>query len=255
MNGKQNESRLVESSDRTVEAVNQKNQSNIQTNQSKHSLPNEDQSGTAAQRESEKNRTNVSGKNDQNNGTIRANTEGDYQEFSTMGDTEALMCEMSTVSNAKGSDTANSGRHNKGSDTVLMSRSETVTTANDEFSEMGDTEAMIQELSTVERGRNNRTRNSDKDASISKSATSIDRASANVREVEEMDTGTPTVTMKPRQSLGRKQVLEKQSASQKENVSGSGRSTPVQNRVRVGLTNPIKLQQIKRKRVANVHIT
>ena len=246
MNGDQNESRLVESSHRTVEAINQKNQSNIQTNQSKHSLQNEDQSRTAAQRENEKINTNVSSKSDRNNGTVRANrtatTEGDYQEFSTMGDTEALMCEMSTTSNAKGGDTANSDMHNKGSDTVHKSRSETITTANDEFSEMGGTEAMIQELSTVERGRNNRTRNSDKDASISKSATSVDRASANVREVEEMDTGTPTVTMKPRQSLGRKQVLEKQSASQKENVSGSGRSTPVQNRVRVGLSNPIKFR-------------
>ena len=241
MNGDQNEStcRLVEPSDRTVEAINQRNQSNIQTIQSKHSLPNEDQSRTAAQRESEKNSTNVSSKSDQNKGTVRANrtatTEGDYQEFSTMGDTEALLCEMSTVSNAKGGDTANSDMHNKGSDTVRTSRSETMTKANDEFSGMGDTEVMIHELSSVEHGRNNITRKSDKETSNSKSGINFDRASANVQQIEEMDTGTPTVTIKPRQSLGRKQVLEKQSASHKENVSGSGRSTPVQNRVRVGL--------------------
>ena len=241
MNGDQNEStcRLVEPSDRTVEAINQRNQSSIQTIQSKHFLPNEDQSRTAAQRESEKNSTNVSSKSDQNKGAVRANrtatSEGDYQEFSTMGDTDALMCEMSTVSNTKGGDTANSDMRNKGSDTLRTSRSETMTKANDEFSEMGDTEVMIHELSSVEHGRNNITRKSDKETSNSKSGTNFDRASANVQQIEEMDTGTPTVTIKPRQSLGRKQVLEKQSASQKENVSGSGRSTPVQNRVRVGL--------------------
>ena len=245
MNGDQSESRLPEPSDGTLESANQENQSNnSQTNQSKRSLESEDQSNTAAQRESGKvlteqnkdsNNTTISSKSDKNNRTAKTNstatTKGDYQEFSTMGETEALMLAMSTMDNEKGNDTADSEKHEKGSDTVHASKSETITTANDEFSEMGDTEAVMQELSTVEHDKNSSTRNSDKNVS-NKTVTNIDTTAANV-EVEEMDTGTPSVTVKPRQSGGRKQILEKQSASQKENVSSSGRSTPIQNRVRV----------------------
>ena len=234
MNGDQNESRLVEHSDMTVETKNQKDQSNIQTVQSKHSLQNEDQSNTVAQRENENNRTNVSNKSDQNDRTMKTNstaTTDGYQEFSTMGDTEALMCEITTGGNPKGNSTAISDTHDKGRDAVSLT---TTTTDNNEFSEMGDTAAMMQELSNVEHGENDTNINqSAKDTSNSKTVTNIDKVSANVQQVEAMDTGSPTVTFKQRQSLGRKQVLEKQSASQKENVSSSGRSTPVQNRVRV----------------------
>ena len=232
VNGDQNESRLVENSERTVEAINQKNQSNIQTVQSKHSLQNEDQSNTVAQRENENNRTNVSNKSDQNERTMKTNSTGTtdgYQEFSTMGDTEALMCEITAGGNPKGNSTAISDNYDKGRDAVSLT---TATMDNNEFSEMGDTAAMMQELSNVEHGEND-TLKSAKDTSNNKTVTNIDKANANVQQVEAMDTGSPTVSFKQRQSLGRKQVLEKQSASQKENVSSSGRSTPVQNRVRV----------------------
>lgn len=202
VNGEQNVVKVVEPTDKIDEVINQQKQSKIDINQSKHSLENDNQSNVLTHK----------GENDQLLLNKEKNT--DFEQ------------EVSSKSNQK--------------ESVTKTTTEKAAVNVDdfqEFSTMGDTEAMMLQVNTQEGAEgaiNNIAQNCDKDKDITR--TNVESHEVNKESVEmDMDTGTPTISIRNRQSLGRKQVLDRPSASQKENVSTSGRSTPVQSRVKVSL--------------------
>lgn len=229
VNGDKSETRMVVPSDETDEAENQQNHSKTKSNQSDHSVENENQSNAALVKESEKVQSkdvsdisikNKSNQNERTNKNSTAAAVNEFQEFSTMGETEALMLQMSSVDQNKQGSSAHT---------------ETVAPANDfqEFSEMGDTEAVIQELNNAEHAEDKDVRLGEND--VNKTVTDT-TSCGDEKQVTDTASGTCTDIVRSRQSLGKKQVPDKQSASQKENVSSSGRSTPAQSRIKVSMT-------------------
>ena len=198
VNGEQNMVKVVEATDKKDKVINQQKQSKIDINESKHSIQNDIQSNVLTRKE---------GENDQSLLNKEKNTDFE-QEISSKRNRKESVSKTTTEKAAVNVDDFQ------------------------EFSTMGDTEAMMLQVNTQEGAANNIAQNCDKDKDITRTNVESHEVHKDIVEMD-IDTGTPTISIRNRQSLGRKQVLDRPSASQKENVSTSGRSTPVQSRVKV----------------------
>ena len=202
--------------DKVDDVINQHNQSEIKSDQSKHSLQTNNHSNSVIVKESEidqlperkRDTTNIS------------KTETEDSKHDQRGSDSSK--NVASKSDQKGSDSKISSENK--SEAINVDEFQ-------EFSTMGDTEAMMLQVNTQDGATENIAQNCDKEMHADKTVTSESHG-ANI-ETAEMDTGTPAVSIRNRQPVGRKQVVDKPSGSQKENVSTSGRSTPVQNRVKV----------------------
>ena len=220
----ENENRMVEPPDKVNNAVNQQNQSSSRTDQSEPPLQNQENQQNQSSARTDQSEPPLQ---NQETGPVTSK-ENEARRLSDRINNVKISAEAEIEKESEVGNSKQNGRNsNKGADSSNTGRD-----GFEEFSTMGDTEAMMLEVNTQDGAAASTGNNCDKNTHADKTVTS-DSRSADVETID-MDTGTPTVSIKSRQSLSRKPVLDRPSgASQKENLATSGRSTPVQSRVKV----------------------